>query len=296
MDKVSKKEFSRFVKEQRLKQGITQDDLAKRLNISSEVVSKWERGIRFPSFELVEELANALGVSVQDIFDNSKKPSKPVKINVGVFVGIIVLITATLCGVILGTKYKNKKIHSANPTTEFANAEINYGIFTCWDETDLLPTFRISLDTIQYSASAYASYLRQEAYTINGKYILFGEEQAEIISPTEIMYNGKKFVLSNVRIEKGYLIKTNSDTFVTYDKSVLKIKNIDELNIIDKMDTGSQIIFGVSVVEELYPPMGAITIIEDSAYNREMECNVTAEEFKFCLNALHELGYTIRYN
>ena len=62
MGKISKKAFAAFVKEHRLKQGLTQEALAARLNVSSEVVSKWERGIRFPNFEILEDVADALGV------------------------------------------------------------------------------------------------------------------------------------------------------------------------------------------------------------------------------------------
>jgi len=49
--------------------GITQERLAEAVGTSTEFVSNMERGINAPSFDTLEALAAALGVSARDLFD-----------------------------------------------------------------------------------------------------------------------------------------------------------------------------------------------------------------------------------
>ena len=48
--------------------GITQLQLAERMNVSDKAVSRWETGRGYPDITLIEPLANALGVSVIELF------------------------------------------------------------------------------------------------------------------------------------------------------------------------------------------------------------------------------------
>ena len=48
--------------------GLTQQQLAGRLNVSAKAVSKWETGRGYPDISLIEPLAAALGVSVIELF------------------------------------------------------------------------------------------------------------------------------------------------------------------------------------------------------------------------------------
>lgn len=50
------------IKEIRLKNGITQKELAKRLGIATNSLSRYEIGERIPSLEMVDKIAVALGV------------------------------------------------------------------------------------------------------------------------------------------------------------------------------------------------------------------------------------------
>ena len=56
-----------FLKEARLERGMTQEQLAQRLHVSSAAVSKWERGKSLPDIAKVEELADALDLSVLEL-------------------------------------------------------------------------------------------------------------------------------------------------------------------------------------------------------------------------------------
>ena len=57
--------------------GMTQKMLAEKLHISDRTVSKWERGVGFPDISLIEPLADALGLSVLEIFHGQRETSLP---------------------------------------------------------------------------------------------------------------------------------------------------------------------------------------------------------------------------
>ena len=52
--------------------GLTQKQLAERLNVSDRAVSKWERGAGFPDVSLLEPLADALGLSILELIHGER--------------------------------------------------------------------------------------------------------------------------------------------------------------------------------------------------------------------------------
>ena len=61
------KRFGERLKEQRKAASFTQADLAEKLNIHLQTVSKWERGISEPDISQLGELAQALGVTLEKL-------------------------------------------------------------------------------------------------------------------------------------------------------------------------------------------------------------------------------------
>ena len=53
---MEKKKFGSFIKESRLKKGLTQQELANLLYIDVSAVSKWERGVSFPDITLISSI------------------------------------------------------------------------------------------------------------------------------------------------------------------------------------------------------------------------------------------------
>lgn len=62
-----------FIMERRKKLGMTQQQLADRLNISFQAVSKWETGAAFPNIEILHDLAIALSVTADEILAGKEK-------------------------------------------------------------------------------------------------------------------------------------------------------------------------------------------------------------------------------
>ncbi|MBR2599660.1 MAG: helix-turn-helix transcriptional regulator [Erysipelotrichaceae bacterium] len=56
-----------LIKKLRTDKGLTQQQLADRLSVTTAAVSKWERGKGFPDVSLLEELANELGISISEL-------------------------------------------------------------------------------------------------------------------------------------------------------------------------------------------------------------------------------------
>lgn len=64
---MDKESFGAALAEHRKKQGMTQRQLADRLNVTDKAVSKWERGLSYPDVTLLQPLADALMVSVETL-------------------------------------------------------------------------------------------------------------------------------------------------------------------------------------------------------------------------------------
>ncbi|MDD6658138.1 MAG: phosphoribosylformylglycinamidine cyclo-ligase [Lachnospiraceae bacterium] len=62
-----------FIMEKRKALGLTQQQLADKLNISFQAISKWENGTTYPNIEILRNLAIVLEVSVDEILAGSEK-------------------------------------------------------------------------------------------------------------------------------------------------------------------------------------------------------------------------------
>ncbi len=69
-------QFGAFVAQMRKEQGITQKELADRLNVTDKAVSKWETGKGFPDVKLLEPLTQALGVSLVELMQGKRQEAK----------------------------------------------------------------------------------------------------------------------------------------------------------------------------------------------------------------------------
>lgn len=65
-----------FITVKRKSLGLTQKDLAEKLNITDRAVSRWERGLGCPDISLLEEVATILNVSVLDLLHGEELETK----------------------------------------------------------------------------------------------------------------------------------------------------------------------------------------------------------------------------
>lgn len=64
--------FGSFVAERRRELGLTQKELASKIQVTDKAVSKWERGLGFPDINLVEPLAQGLEVSIVELMKSER--------------------------------------------------------------------------------------------------------------------------------------------------------------------------------------------------------------------------------
>ncbi len=63
------KVFGKRIKELRERKKLTQEKLAEKIGLDLQTISRIETGYYFTSFENLEKLANALDVTIADLFD-----------------------------------------------------------------------------------------------------------------------------------------------------------------------------------------------------------------------------------
>ena len=57
----------KFIAKKRKSMNMTQNELAKKLQITDKAVSKWERGLSFPDISILIPLAEILNISLYDL-------------------------------------------------------------------------------------------------------------------------------------------------------------------------------------------------------------------------------------
>ena len=70
---IDSRKMGRFIVEKRKDLGLTQQQLAEKLNVSFQAISKWENGAAFPNIEILKDLSTVLEVSVDEILTGSEK-------------------------------------------------------------------------------------------------------------------------------------------------------------------------------------------------------------------------------
>lgn len=77
---MTKDELGKFIAENRRALGMTQEELAQKLFVTNKAVSKWEKGQSFPDIAMFEPLAEALGVSVAELFAGEKEAEEEISV------------------------------------------------------------------------------------------------------------------------------------------------------------------------------------------------------------------------
>ncbi len=64
------KSLGRKIADLRKDKGITQEELAQKLNVTAQAVSKWENDISYPDIMTLPQLAKILGITVDELFND----------------------------------------------------------------------------------------------------------------------------------------------------------------------------------------------------------------------------------
>lgn len=69
MNKCSK-DYGNYIREHRLKMGLTQDEVAKKLGIHQVAYGRYELGLREPTLEFIVKISEILNFKPGEFFDN----------------------------------------------------------------------------------------------------------------------------------------------------------------------------------------------------------------------------------
>ena len=66
---IDSNKVGELIRTARKKKGLSQNELADMINISREAISKWENGHHLPDLSVIDELADALGISREELLN-----------------------------------------------------------------------------------------------------------------------------------------------------------------------------------------------------------------------------------
>lgn len=113
---MNNKERGKYLKKLREAKGLSQQELADKLNYTRQNLSRWENGIAFPNdSEIINKLADFLGVSDDDLINPSLKSeeSEPKKHKFSKFIFVIFLIVTLIVSFIIYL-IKHQRIYDIN--------------------------------------------------------------------------------------------------------------------------------------------------------------------------------------
>ena len=74
---MDKYKFGDFIYNKRKSLGLTQDELGRKLGVTNKAVSKWETGETLPDIQILEMLAGALNVTIDELL-TQKAPKQEI--------------------------------------------------------------------------------------------------------------------------------------------------------------------------------------------------------------------------
>ena len=101
---MSNKNLGEMISFLRKEKGMTQSELAEKMNVTDKAVSKWERNLACPDVNSIPKLAEVLGITVEELLNaQTKKENNRIDeivnialIGVGLAMGICVIVTSIL--------------------------------------------------------------------------------------------------------------------------------------------------------------------------------------------------------
>lgn len=105
---MDQERFGKLIKEIRKKNGLTQNDLANKYNVTYQAVSKWENGKNMPDMSLIKQISEDFNVSLDDMLGVPKKKKNYIWMG-----AIVVLIIVLVAIFIWPSNFKFKTLSSS---------------------------------------------------------------------------------------------------------------------------------------------------------------------------------------
>lgn len=93
---MDQEKVGNLIKKLRLDNNLTQKELADKLNVTFQAVSKWENGKSVPDIAQLHEISKLFNIDISEILDGELKEKKKKKTGL-IIAGIIIIIAVTTC-------------------------------------------------------------------------------------------------------------------------------------------------------------------------------------------------------
>lgn len=275
---MDNKKIGEFILKLRKEQKLTQDELAEKIPISRQAVSKWERGITIPDSATLLKLSEIFNVSINEILCGQKlnlknkkeinnlslnlynKTLKNKKI-IRLLIGCIILLFIMFLSYYFINQYNSIQIYIINGQSE--NFLVSNGLFI---ETNYKKYFKI--DNLEHS----------NQYTINSITLFYKDKNNNDILIYSINDN-KGILFTDYAGYNEYLPKENIKRIV--NNLYLKIIYNDDLQEIMKLDLKRDYINNELIFKkDEYIKDNSLKNKDNTTYNNEYIKNSIKEKYQ----------------
>ena len=86
---MNQENIGKFIRENRKKMGLSQAELAEKLGVTYQAVSKWENGKNLPDMLVLKELSDLFNVNIDEILNGKEQKKKSNKMYLIIIISII---------------------------------------------------------------------------------------------------------------------------------------------------------------------------------------------------------------
>ena len=119
---MNQEKIGNFIKEIRKKNNLTQKELADKLGVTYQAVSKWETGLNIPDIAIIRQISKMYDVDINEILDGEKKKKKK---NIFILMTIVLLILFSISVAIIIKNRHNDDIKLNTISTSCSDFKIN---------------------------------------------------------------------------------------------------------------------------------------------------------------------------
>ena len=229
--------FNEKLIELRRKEGLSQEELGYKLNVTRQTISKWELGQTTPEMDKLIELSKVFNVSVDDLINNSETPKnettqiedepiinqeenkreKYMKLIITVILAVVIMLILIKLITSFSTSSIFNKITNLQDKTTNSQANIENMFKNVFDTA--LGIIDKASDNIEQENSEISNNTRSEADNENNNmYNQLKEEVNNRINKQDV--SDFNFYFSNINgTQSGFMLKNSLDKIITINKT-----------------------------------------------------------------------------
>lgn len=121
---MNQEKIGSFIKKIRKDNNLTQKELADKLGVTYQAVSKWENGLNIPDIGIIKEISKLYNIDINEILDGEKKKKK----NIFILITIVLIVLFGISIIIIFKNVHNDDIKLNTISTSCSDFKINGSI------------------------------------------------------------------------------------------------------------------------------------------------------------------------